>query len=244
MKTIIKQYCLLVLLVSSSFAQEINFSKDSLNFNFVNNPTYMLSDSVVVKNIGDKNLFIDSIYSQNMYGYQLQANYKDSLYHLNIYSPSELLNLSIQANDSVTFIFYNPDLCPICSSTDYKPFHDSIIIHSNSKSSSYSYLYVSGYGYTSVENNSHLVSKYSLEQNYPNPFNPTTTISYEIKSPDYIELNVFNLLGEKVANLVKEYKMVGRYKILFNAASLSSGVYFYQLVTNNSILTKKMQFVK
>ena len=66
MKTIIKQYCLLVLLVSSSFAQEINFSKDSLNFNFVNNPTYMLSDSVVEKNIGDKNLFIDSIYSKNI----------------------------------------------------------------------------------------------------------------------------------------------------------------------------------
>lgn len=98
--------------------------------------------------------------------------------------------------------------------------------------------------------------KFGLEQNYPNPFNPTTKIKYTIpvnppSSPftkggngnsrgGFVTLIVYDVLGNEVATLVDEYKPAGRYEVEFNAASLPSGVYFYQLKAGEYIQTKKM----
>ncbi len=68
-----------------------------------------------------------------------------------------------------------------------------------------------------------------LSQNYPNPYNPATQISYGIAASGEVELLVFDIYGEEVAELVNEYQSTGNYTIKFNASALPSGVYFYRL---------------
>ncbi len=93
--------------------------------------------------------------------------------------------------------------------------------------------------------------QYSLSQNYPNPFNPTTTIEYYvpletqyIASLQHVSLNVYDILGSKVATLVNERQKPGSYKVKFDGSRLSSGLYFYQLKTDRIITTKKMILLK
>jgi Secretion system C-terminal sorting domain len=93
-------------------------------------------------------------------------------------------------------------------------------------------------------NGNTLPSKFSLEQNYPNPFNPTTKIVFNVPKESKVKLAVFNILGEQVATLINEVKPAGRYTIDFDASNLSSGVYLYQLTSQNQILSKKMILLK
>ena len=79
-----------------------------------------------------------------------------------------------------------------------------------------------------------------LSQNYPNPFNPSTTIQYSIPESGNVSLQIFNTLGEEVANLVNEYQEPGIYKVNFNAENLSSGVYYYRLESGRFSQTHKM----
>jgi uncharacterized protein (TIGR02145 family) len=81
---------------------------------------------------------------------------------------------------------------------------------------------------------------FNLFQNYPNPFNPSTTIKYEIKTQSHVKLNITNIVGEIVFNAVDEMKDAGVYEYHFNAANLSSGIYFYQLTAGNYQDVKKM----
>lgn len=81
---------------------------------------------------------------------------------------------------------------------------------------------------------------FSLGQNYPNPFNPCTVISFQMPAGSLIALKVFDVLGNEITTLIDEYKPAGKYEIEFKAASLPSGVYFYQLKAENYISTKKM----
>ncbi len=83
-----------------------------------------------------------------------------------------------------------------------------------------------------------------LKQNYPNPFNPTTKIRYQIPKLSFVTLKVFDVLGREVAALVNEEKPAGRYEVEFNATSLSSGVYFYQLQAGSFVETKKMVLLR
>jgi hypothetical protein len=84
------------------------------------------------------------------------------------------------------------------------------------------------------------VYSYSLSQNYPNPFNPSTTIKYEIPEKSFVTIKVYDVLGNEVANLVDEEKQAGDHIVNFDAAKLSSGVYFYSLSSGNYLSTKKM----
>ena len=82
--------------------------------------------------------------------------------------------------------------------------------------------------------------EFSLEQNYPNPFNPETTINYELPITDYVEITVFNVLGQKVHSLVNRRQTAGQYSVTFNAEGLPSGLYIYQIKAGNFIQTRKM----
>jgi hypothetical protein len=86
--------------------------------------------------------------------------------------------------------------------------------------------------------------EFSLEQNYPNPFNPNTKIKYSVPHSSNVTIKVFDILGNEIETLVNEEKPVGRYEINFNASSLPSGVYFYQLRAGNFVGTKKMILLK
>lgn len=83
-----------------------------------------------------------------------------------------------------------------------------------------------------------------LSQNYPNPFNPRTSINFVIPSRLDVSLRIFDLLGREVAVLVNEVKESGEYAINFDASSLSSGVYIYQLSINGEAITKRMTLIK
>ncbi|MFN3345366.1 MAG: T9SS type A sorting domain-containing protein, partial [Chloroherpetonaceae bacterium] len=85
---------------------------------------------------------------------------------------------------------------------------------------------------------------FALEQNYPNPFNPTTVIAYQLPVASEVKLEVYDVLGRKVMSLVNGRQEAGAYRYTLNAATLSSGVYFYRLQAGNFVSTKKMMLVK
>jgi hypothetical protein len=85
---------------------------------------------------------------------------------------------------------------------------------------------------------------YALHQNYPNPFNPNTTISYDIHEAGHVTLTVFDILGREVMTLVNQEQPAASYTLEFNASTLSSGIYFYQLKVNDFSDLKKMVVLK
>lgn len=88
------------------------------------------------------------------------------------------------------------------------------------------------------------VEEFFLSQNYPNPFNPTTKISWQSPVNSHQTLRVYDVLGNAVATLINEYREAGNYEVEFNAANLSSGLYFYKLQAGDFTQTRKMTLVK
>ncbi|HBQ59643.1 MAG TPA: hypothetical protein DD671_08470, partial [Balneolaceae bacterium] len=86
--------------------------------------------------------------------------------------------------------------------------------------------------------------KFALEQNYPNPFNPTTVIQYSVADVSNVQLQVFDVLGRRVATLVNEVQAPGAYTVNFNARNLSSGTYFYRIEAGDFSSIKKMMLIK
>jgi hypothetical protein len=110
-----------------------------------------------------------------------------------------------------------------------------------------------------LKTNSHLISydlvsdvqaikngsmDFQLYQNYPNPFNPSTIISYSLSNASNVTIKVFDILGNEVATLVNEFKPAGNYELEFNASRLTSGLYFYRIISGNYSNTKKMLILK
>ena len=95
-----------------------------------------------------------------------------------------------------------------------------------------------------VEQIDNLPSSFELFQNYPNPFNPTTNIKFKLEKSGLVTLNVYNVLGQKVVNLVNEELNFGTHQVSFDASSLSSGVYFYKLESGKQTNVKKMMLLK
>lgn len=85
---------------------------------------------------------------------------------------------------------------------------------------------------------------FELMQNFPNPFNPSTKIRYSIPEISFATIKVYDMLGNEVATLVDEEQAAGNYETDFNAAGLSSGMYFYTLKAGNFVETKKMLLLK
>mgnify|MGYP003508265364 FL=1 len=87
-------------------------------------------------------------------------------------------------------------------------------------------------------------TKFEIQQNYPNPFNPSTKIIFAIPETGFVNLSVFNSLGEKVVELVNEVKSNGSYEINFNANTLSSGLYVAKIQSGNFSNAIKMNLIK
>ena len=85
---------------------------------------------------------------------------------------------------------------------------------------------------------------FALYQNYPNPFNPTTTIKFALPVTANLSLNVYNTLGEKVAEIFNGELEEGYHEMMFNASGLSSGIYFYKIESENYTATKKLMLLK
>jgi hypothetical protein len=87
-------------------------------------------------------------------------------------------------------------------------------------------------------------NKFELKQNYPNPFNPTTNIAYSIPNTGDVTLEVFNVMGQRVATLVSGVQSAGSHIATFDASNLSSGVYMYRLGFEGTVQTRQMMLIK
>jgi len=96
----------------------------------------------------------------------------------------------------------------------------------------------------SGESPSNLPDHYSLNQNYPNPFNPSTQIKYALPTAGNVTLAIYNVLGQKVTNLVDGFREAGEHIEEWDASGYGSGVYFYRLSASNFTETKRMVLVK
>lgn len=104
--------------------------------------------------------------------------------------------------------------------------------------------FVSGLN-TSAEHSSDIASEVSLAQNYPNPFNPVTNISFTLNKAQSVSLTVYDMLGRKVQRILNNRTYTsGNHSIQFDASSLSSGVYIYQLEASGKMFTKKLTLIK
>jgi hypothetical protein len=86
--------------------------------------------------------------------------------------------------------------------------------------------------------------KFELVQNYPNPFNPSTTIKFLLPVNDKVTIDVFDITGKHIANIVNENLKAGTHEVVFDASGLSSGIYFYRMISSKLSETKKMILVK
>lgn len=121
-------------------------------------------------------------------------------------------------------------------STDVSSYQSKIIIIDNSP-------------LTDIKKNSPRPTSYDLFQNYPNPFNPTTTIVYSIPQTSRVSLEIYDILGRRIARLVNSVQQPGEYRIVWNGKNdfgqyVASGIYFYRLNSGNFVNVKKMVLLK
>jgi hypothetical protein len=85
---------------------------------------------------------------------------------------------------------------------------------------------------------------WALHQNYPNPFNASTAISFALPRDSHVRLDVYNILGQRVATLADEFMDAGEHRVIWSDDSNASGVYFYRLQADDFTATRKMTLLK
>jgi len=101
------------------------------------------------------------------------------------------------------------------------------------------------YSMTDLSNSSSVISEnFVLHQNFPNPFNPITNIQFSVPNLSPVSISIYNVQGELVEYIVNDEYGPGNYTVVLNAEGYSSGIYFYRLQTDNSILTRKFIIIK
>jgi PKD repeat protein len=96
----------------------------------------------------------------------------------------------------------------------------------------------------SNEVNGAVPTEFAIAQNYPNPFNPSTNINYSLPEASKVSIVVYDMLGQRVAQLVNAEKSAGYHTVTFDASALSSGMYVYQIKAGSFSQTKKMMLIK
>jgi len=139
-------------------------------------------------------------------------------------------------------LYYNPG-----TPDPVQTFISIFIFDSTGQANSGSFALIDHLSFTdpsAVEQISGLPQDFSLSQNYPNPFNPTTNIEYTIPEAMFVQLKVYDILGNEVAELVNEEQSAGTYRADFTANNLASGFYVAQLRAGNYSKTIKMTLMK
>lgn len=102
---------------------------------------------------------------------------------------------------------------------------------------------------TATDDNQIGIPSIEISQNYPNPFNPSTTIGYSVKEAANVQLEVYNIKGQKVKTLVNDYRTPGEYNVTWDGRNetdqeVNSGVYFYRIKSEDYSSAKKMILMK
>jgi len=92
--------------------------------------------------------------------------------------------------------------------------------------------------------NNEIPSEYTLTDSYPNPFNAQTSISFDVPTASKVSLEVYNIMGQKVATLVNGNVEAGTHTVFWDAGDYSSGIYFYKLTAGDKVFTKRMTLLK
>jgi hypothetical protein len=92
--------------------------------------------------------------------------------------------------------------------------------------------------------NGEIPKMYALGQSYPNPFNPSTKIKFDVPKEGNVKISVYDITGKEMKNLVNQAVKPGTYEIDFNGSNLSTGVYFYTMISGDFVQTKKMMLIK
>ncbi|MDH7604099.1 MAG: CotH kinase family protein [Melioribacter sp.] len=197
------------------------------------------------KNIPAEYSNIDWIEKNDKLYIRYDGNLTENIFYLN-----DFIN-SVHNIDSVTFVANN-------SNIKIKLLDDKIFAYVNSSeeftvyglgwknnqvvsiSPKYVFSSLSSYAKDEFQKENEFV----LYQNYPNPFNPETIISFQLKFNSWVKLNVYDVLGNKVATLINEEKSAGKHYVKFNGKNLASGIYVYKLISPHVSLSKKMMLMK
>jgi len=102
-------------------------------------------------------------------------------------------------------------------------------------------------GIVSIANSELTLNKYNLFQNYPNPFNPSTKIKFELSQladNSSVKIIVYDILGKEIETLMERNLSAGIYEVNWDASRYAGGIYFYSIVTESFIETKKMILIK
>lgn len=226
------------------------YKADTVAFRWRDADTVVVGETGVVENININlvtrpdtgfakiNGFVKTIYGEPVSGAVVLT------YSLN----GEIVAYSISTNDGSYQIENLPagDYALVVDATEYENTenNNSVNLDYGTNPTASKDLYLTPESTTGVKSNSTLPVNYSLSQNYPNPFNPTTNIKFVIPEKSQVRLEVYNLIGQKVADLINGELNAGEYTITFNANGLSSGVYLYKLQAGNFTSVKKMILMK
>lgn len=142
---------------------------------------------------------------------------------------------------------------------DLRQYKSIAVSMSHLKSQTASKAHATGYEVVTRDKNSHVQFKliirpgsdatglpdtFELQQNYPNPFNPTTTLRFDLPIQSSVKIDIYDMLGRRVATLVDGTLPAGSHEQVWDASSFSSGVYVSRMVTNNGVFVKKLTLIK
>ncbi len=182
----------------------------------------------------------DAIVEFYVLGYYGTISYpRQSVKILNVVNNSVLLELN-----NVQYYYSAPDLYDI----DKDGYLELIFVEYDIYNSyNYRLLVYNTNVSTSILNDSNF--NFDLKQNYPNPFNPETTIEFSINNSSHLKIDIYDVTGNHIVNLIDDHLPPGNHKVLWNGLDknkrkVSSGVYFYTLTQNEIIVTKKMILLK
>jgi len=194
-------------------------------------PVQLTSFTYSTNNLG-VNLKWETATEENIYGFNIEK-YKDS-----VFSKIGFVQGSGTSNSPKYYSYL--DTTALNGTFKYR-----LKLIDNDGSFSYSDTIQATNKVTSLEitKDNDLPVSFKLD-NYPNPFNPSTTIQFDIAKTSFVNISIYNVLGQKVATVVNEKMNRGIYQKQFNASNFASGIYIYQLRADNTVISKKMLFLK